>query len=134
MQVIPKYAAAKPINVPDVSTADKNILAGVRILNNIERNYFLDPSIDRVNKRLFTFAAYNAGPNRIERLRMKAQDDGLDPKKWFGNVELETAENIGEETVTFVSNIYKYYVAYKLAQERELEVQKTIAEETKKGN
>ena len=134
MQVIPKYAAAKPINVPDVSTADKNILAGVRILNNIERNYFNDPSIDRVNKTLFTFAAYNAGPHRIERLRMKAQDDGLDPKTWFGNVELETAENIGEETVTFVSNIYKYYVAYKLAQERKLEVQKTMAEETRKRN
>ena len=134
MQVIPKYAAAKPINVPDVSTADKNILAGVRILNNIERNYFNDPSIDRVDKTLFTFAAYNAGPHRIERLRMKARDDGLDPKTWFGNVELETAEDIGEETVTFVSNIYKYYVAYKLAQERKLEVQKTMAEETRKRN
>ena len=62
------------------------------------------------------------------------KNDGLDPKKWFGNVQLETAENIGEETVTFVSNIHKYYVAYKLAQERKLEVQKTMAEETKKRN
>ena len=62
---------------------------------------------------------------------MKAQDDGLDPKKWFGNVELETAENIGEETVTFVSNI-NILSHYKLAKERKLEVQKTMAEETKK--
>ena len=73
MQVIPTYAAAKPINVPDVSTADKNILAGVRILNNIERNYFLDPSIDRVNRRSLRLQPIMP-PNRIERLRMKAQE------------------------------------------------------------
>jgi membrane-bound lytic murein transglycosylase MltF len=63
---------------------------------------------------LFTFASYNAGPNRIAGLRKKAQADGLDPNKWFGNVELEVAKEVGQETVTYVSNIYKYYVAYKL--------------------
>ena len=115
MQVIPKNAAAKPINVPDVTKADKNILAGVRILNNISENYFNDPGIDQVNKTLFTFASYNAGPNRIVRLRKKAAEEGLDPNKWFGNVELEAAEDIGQQTVTYVSNIYKYYIAYKLA-------------------
>ena len=115
MQVIPKYASAAPINVPDVGKADKNILAGVRMLNNIVTNYFEDPAIDDVNRTLFTFASYNAGPNRIARLRKQALNDGLNPNKWFGNVELEVARNIGEETVTYVDNIYKYYVAYKLA-------------------
>jgi len=119
MQVIPKYAAAKPINVPNVSTADKNILAGVRMLDNITEAYFNDPAIDQVNKTLFTFAAYNAGPNRIVRLRKKAAEQGLDPNKWFGNVELEVAQDIGQETVGYVGNIYKYYVAYKLATEQE---------------
>ena len=118
MQVIPKYAAAKPINVPNVSTADKNILAGVRMLDNITETYFNDPAIDQVNKTLFTFAAYNAGPNRIVRLRKKAAEQGLDPNKWFGNVELEVAQDIGQETVGYVGNIYKYYVAYKLATEQ----------------
>jgi membrane-bound lytic murein transglycosylase MltF len=117
MQVIPKYAAPAPINVPDVSKADKNILAGVRMLNNIVTNYFDDPAIDDVNRTLFTFASYNAGPNRIARLRKQAAQDGLNPNKWFGNVELEVAKDIGEETVTYVDNIYKYYVAYKLAAE-----------------
>jgi membrane-bound lytic murein transglycosylase MltF len=70
-----------------------------------------------MNKTLFTFASYNAGPNRIVRLRKKAQADGLDQNKWFGNVELEVAKDIGQETVTYVSNIYKYYVAYKLTVE-----------------
>ena len=127
MQVIPKYAAAKPINVPDVSTADKNILAGVRMLNNIATNYFNDPSIDEVNRILLTFASYNAGPNRIVRLRKEAEAEGLNPNKWFGNVELEVAKDVGEETVTYVSNIYKYYVGYKLAAERKLEIQKAKA-------
>lgn len=127
MQVIPKNAAAAPINVPNVSTADKNILAGVRMLSNIEKTYFDDPAIDQVNKTLFTFASYNAGPNRIVRLRKKAAEDGLDPNKWFGNVELEVAKDVGQETVTYVSNIYKYYIAYKLAAERNQELQKLKA-------
>jgi len=119
MQVIPKYASAPPINVRDVSKADKNILAGVRMLNNILANYFDDPAIDEVNRTLFTFASYNAGPSRIVRLRKRAGEEGLDPNKWFGNVELEVAKEVGEETVTYVDNIYKYYVAYKLAGKRQ---------------
>jgi membrane-bound lytic murein transglycosylase MltF len=117
MQVIPKYAAAKPINIPDVSNAGDNIHAGAKMLRNITDTYFNDPGIDAMNKTLFTFASYNAGPNRIVRLRKKAQADGLDQNKWFGNVELEVAQDIGQETVTYVSNIYKYYVAYKLTVE-----------------
>jgi membrane-bound lytic murein transglycosylase MltF len=127
MQVIPKYAAAAPINVPDVRRADKNILAAVRMLNNIVTTYFNDPAIDDVNKTLLTFAGYNAGPTRIARLKKKAKEDGLNPNKWFGNVELEVAEEVGEETVLYVDNIYKYYVAYKLATERKLELQKAHA-------
>jgi len=114
MQVIPKYAAAPPINVKDVGIADKNIQAGVKMLHHISDTYFNDPAISQVDKTLFTFASYNAGPNRILRLRKKAAEDGLDPNKWFGNVELAVAKDIGQETVTYVNNIYKYYVAYKL--------------------
>jgi hypothetical protein len=33
---------------------------------------------------------------------------------WFGNVERVASERIGRETVTYVSNIYKYYITYKL--------------------
>ena len=121
MQVIPKNAAASPINIANVATADGNIHAGVKMLRNIEDTYFNDPKIDSVNKTLFVFASYNAGPNRIVRLRKEASDMGLDPNVWFGNVELVAAKDIGQETITYVSNIYKYYVAYKLAvQQREL--------------
>jgi membrane-bound lytic murein transglycosylase MltF len=114
MQVIPKYAAANPINIPNVSTADGNIHAGVKMLRDIDDRYFNDPKIDQLNKTLFVFASYNAGPNRIARLRKEAPDMGLDPNVWFNNVELVAAKDIGQETVTYVSNIYKYYVAYKL--------------------
>ena len=115
MQVMPKLAAAHPVDVPNVNNADANIHAGVKMMRNIADTYFNDPAIDPVNKTLFIFASYNAGPNRIVRLRKKAQADGLDPNKWFGNVELEVAKDVGQETVNYVSNIYKYYVAYKLA-------------------
>src|SRR5271157_1248901 len=124
MQVIPKYAAASPISIPNVATPDGNIHAGVKMLRNIADTYFNDPKIDPVNKTLFVFASYNAGPNRIARLRKKTADQGLDPDVWFNNVELVAAKDIGQETVTYVANIYKYYVAYKLALEQSQVTQK----------
>ena len=118
MQVIPKYAAASPINVSDVDTIDGNIHAGVKMLRNIADTYFNDPKIDPLDKTLFVFASYNAGPNRIAKLRKEATGMGLDPNVWFNNVELVAAKDIGQETVTYVANIYKYYVSYKLAMEQ----------------
>jgi membrane-bound lytic murein transglycosylase MltF len=47
-------------------------------------------------------------------MRKEAAKRGLDPDKWFNNVEIVTSERIGIETTTCVRNIYKYYVAYKL--------------------
>jgi membrane-bound lytic murein transglycosylase MltF len=119
MQVMPKIAAARPISVPNVREPEQNIRAGTKMLAHIADMYFNDPGVDRTNKTLFTFAAYNAGASRIVRLRGKAQKQGLDPNKWFGNVELVASKEVGRETVQYVSNIYKYYVAYKMAKNQE---------------
>ena len=72
------------------------------------------PSQDRT---LFAFASYNAGPNRIRQLRLETKKRGLNPNLWFNNVEQIVSEKIGRETVTYVANIYKYYIAYTLAME-----------------
>jgi membrane-bound lytic murein transglycosylase MltF len=119
MQVIPKYAAAPPISITNVYVAENNIHAGAKMLRNIADTYFNDNKLDSLNKTLFTFAAYNAGPNKIVRLREKAGAEGLDADRWFGNVELVAAKDVGQETVQYVSNIYKYYVAYKLTLEQQ---------------
>jgi membrane-bound lytic murein transglycosylase MltF len=127
MQVLPQYAAANPINIKNVSTADNNIHAGVKMMRNIADTYFKDQDIDPVNKTLMVFASYNAGPTRIASLRKQAAAQGLNPNKWFGNVELLVAQDIGQETVTYVSNIYKYYVAYKMALEQAQVKKKAMA-------
>ena len=79
--------------------------------------FFKDAPMDPVNKMLFTFASYNAGPGRVRQLRREAEKEGLNPNLWFGNVEVIAAERIGRETVTYVANIYKYDVVYKLVVE-----------------
>jgi membrane-bound lytic murein transglycosylase MltF len=117
MQVIPKIAAAPPINISNVDVAENNIHAGAKMLREIADTYFKDPELDPLNRTLMVFASYNAGPTRISRLRKKAGVDGLNPNQWFGNVELVVAKDVGQETVQYVSNIYKYYVAYKLTLE-----------------
>jgi len=98
MQVIPKYAAAPPISIPNVDSAQYNIQAGDKMLRNIAETYFKDDKLDATNKTLMVFASYNAGPNQIVRLRKKAAEEGLDPNQWFGNVELVAAKDVGQET------------------------------------
>src|SRR6185503_15025880 len=78
-----------------------------------------DEPMDPLNKGLMTLASYNAGPARIRQLRAEAAKRGLDPNVWFGNVERVVSERIGRETVQYVSNIYKYYIAYQLVLERD---------------
>jgi membrane-bound lytic murein transglycosylase MltF len=86
-------------------SADANIHAGVKYIRFIMDQHFKDEPMDNLNKALFAFASYNAGPGRIRQLRREAEKRGLDPNLWFGNVERIASERIGRETVTYVSNI-----------------------------
>jgi len=79
-------------------------------------------------KTLFVFAAYNAGPGRVLKLQKEAEKRRLNPYVWFNNVEIIAGERIGEETVTYVSNIYKYYLAYTLLEEQRAEHEKARSE------
>jgi len=119
MQLLPSTAADKSVGIPDIKIADNNVHAGIKYLRWIGDTYFNDDDVDATNKTLFAFASYNAGPNRIRRLRNEAAELGLDRNIWFRNVEIIASEDIGRETVDYVSNIYKYYAAYKLLTERE---------------
>jgi membrane-bound lytic murein transglycosylase MltF len=118
MQMMPKTASSPSVNIRDIHLTEPNIHAGVKYLRVLVDEYFDDPSIDALNRQLFAFAAYNAGPTRLQQLRREAAAQGLDANKWFDNVEQVAAKRIGRETVQFVSNVFKYYIAYKLSIER----------------
>jgi membrane-bound lytic murein transglycosylase MltF len=128
MQLLPTTAADKSVGIPDISTADRNIHAGIKYLRFIVDNYFDDPEIDDLNRTLFAFAAYNAGPNRIRRLRAKAAEQGYDPRIWFQNVEVVVANEVGREPVQYVSNIFKYYTVYSLLTEQQ-EIRQQVKQE-----
>ncbi len=115
MQLLPSTAADAKVGIPDISTSDANIHAGVKYVEFLRSHYFDDPAIDSVNQTLLAMASYNAGPNRIATLRKKTAAQGLDPNKWFGNVEVVVAKEVGREPVQYVANIYKYYVSYRMA-------------------
>jgi membrane-bound lytic murein transglycosylase MltF len=114
MQVMPE--TGKELKVGDITLLEPNIHAGVKYIRSLVERYYGDPSIDDLNKVLFAFAAYNVGPGRVRQLRREATTRGLDANVWFNNVERIASERIGRETVTYVSNIYKYYVTYLLIQ------------------
>jgi membrane-bound lytic murein transglycosylase MltF len=112
MQVMP--ATGKDMRVGDITRLENNVNAGVKYMRFMIDQYFASEPMDRLNKGLFAFAAYNAGPGRIRQLRREAEQKGLNPNIWFNNVERIASARIGRETVQYVSNIYKYYVAYTL--------------------
>ena len=118
MQLMPKTAADPTVGIPDIESVDNNIHAGVKYLRTLVDKYLDDPALDRKNRTLMAFAAYNAGPGNLRKFRKLAAESGLDPNVWFHNVEHAAAEIVGRETVQYVANIYKYYVAYRLATER----------------
>jgi membrane-bound lytic murein transglycosylase MltF len=130
MQLMP--ATAKDMNVGDVRQVEANIHAGIKYMRWMIDNYYGDEPMTEFDKALFAFASYNAGAGRISQLRKEAAKRGLDPNVWFQNVEYVAAEKIGQETVTYVSNIYKYYIAYRLVLENRA-VRKEVVEKIKSG-
>jgi membrane-bound lytic murein transglycosylase MltF len=117
MQVMP--ATGKDLAVGDITKTEANIHAGVKYFRFMMDTFYKNEPMDRLNKGLMTLASYNAGPGRLRQLRAETARRGLNPNVWFGNVERVTSEKVGRETVQYVANIYKYYVAYSLVMERE---------------
>ena len=127
MQVLPSTAADQNINIADIQKLENNIHAGVKYLRFIIDQYYKDEPMSEGNKILFAFATYNAGPGNVIKIRQKTAAMGLDPNVWFYNAEIAAAKIIGRETVQYVGNIYKYYLAYKLIKEREDQKKKSAA-------
>jgi membrane-bound lytic murein transglycosylase MltF len=114
MQLLPSTATDRNVGIQNIEEVENNIHAGVKYLRFIVDRYYAKEPMDRLNKGLFAFASYNAGPAKVAKLRKEAREMGLDPNVWFRNVEIVAAKRIGRETVQYVSNIYKYYIAYRL--------------------
>lgn len=128
MQILPSTAADSNVSIAEIHKLENNIHAGTKYLRFLRNRYFTDPEIDNLNQTLLAFASYNAGPAKIGKLRKEAAQSGLDPNVWFGNVEHIVARRVGRETVQYVGNIYKYYLAYSLLSEMAVERDEAKAE------
>jgi len=131
MQILPSTAKDPNVNIPNITDLENNIHAGAKYLRFIRDRYFEKDRMDEANKMLFTIASYNAGPAKITTLRNEALERQLDPNIWFRNVEIIAAKRIGRETVQYVSNIYKYYTAYRLTLKK-LKMKNAVIEKAQK--
>jgi membrane-bound lytic murein transglycosylase MltF len=113
MQLLPSTAEDKNVAIPNIDELEPNIEAGATYMAFLKERYFSGPELDELNGSLLALASYNAGPGRIRRLRREAGERGYDPNLWFDNVEVIVAEQVGRETVQYVSNIFKYYLTYR---------------------
>jgi membrane-bound lytic murein transglycosylase MltF len=124
MQLMP--TTGRSLKVGDITKVEPNVHGGFKYLRQLYDNHLDTAQLDDQNRTLFAIAAYNCGSGRVASLRTEAAEKGLDPNVWFNNVELIAARRVGQETVVYVRNIYKYYVAYKLQLEM-LEVRRAAA-------
>ena len=115
MQLLPSTAADPNVGIADIGNAEANIHAGMKYLDFLRDRYFGDLADEDVNKTLLALAAYNVGPGRMIGLREEAERQGYDPDVWFDNVEVIAARKVGREPVQYVSNIFKYYTAYRMS-------------------
>jgi membrane-bound lytic murein transglycosylase MltF len=135
MQITPK--TAQDLKTGDIHQVEANIHAGAKYMDQLMTRYFGDATFDEQNRTLFGFASYNAGPGNIAKARAQAAQRKLDPDRWFNNVEIVVAETVGAETTTYVRNIFKYYVTYKLvldAQRQAVAVRQAPAQGNGPGN
>lgn len=120
MQLLPATAADRNVDIPDIENVDSNIHAGIKYMDFLRDRYFSSPDITPLNQALLALGAYNAGPARMISMRKTAAEQGYDPNVWFDNVELVAAQEIGRETVQYVSNIFRYYLTYRMIANEEL--------------
>ena len=118
MQMLPSTAADPNVGIPEITSLENNIHAGVKYLAFLRDRYFSEPGLEPSDRLAFSLAAYNAGPAKVASMRSMAGEMGLDPDVWFGNVELAAGKTVGDETVNYVRNIFKYYLAYSLVEDQ----------------
>ena len=75
MQIMP--ATGKEMNVGDIRQVEANIHAGIKYMRWMIDNYYGKEPMTKLDKALFAFASYNAGPGRIAQLRKEAAKRGL---------------------------------------------------------
>jgi len=124
MQLLPSTAADKNVAINDIDKLENNIHAGAKYMSFLRTRYFSSPDIAPEDQMFFSWAAYNAGPANVRKMRNLAEKMGLNKNVWFKNVEVAAGRLVGTETVRYVANIYKYYSTYLLLEQKELLDQK----------
>lgn len=119
MQLLPSTAKDKHVAIENIELLENNIHAGAKYMDFLRNRYFNSSNIAREDQIFFSWAAYNAGPANVRKMRAHAEKMGLDKNVWFQNVEVAAGRLIGSETVRYVANIYKYYSTYMLLDQKE---------------
>jgi membrane-bound lytic murein transglycosylase F len=121
-QVMP--ATGKSLGFRDLEDPDQGTHAGVMYMQQLVGRF--EPEIPFKHRLRFALASYNAGYGHVQDARRIAKEKGLNPNKWFGNVEkamllLAQPEYYrrarygycrGTEPVKYVSEIQNRYASY----------------------
>lgn len=109
MQMMPAIARDRNVALPDIADLETNVHAFAKYFAFLRRTYVAQPEMSEHDRMMILLASYNAGPERIKKLRRTARD----PNVWAENVEWAVWKSIGFETVRYVGQVQKYYVVFR---------------------
>lgn len=110
LQITP--AAAQRVGVGNIQEVDGNVQAGAKYLAMLQRKFFSSHKLNERERMAFVLAAYNLGPERVQAMRAEARKRGLNPDRWFFQVERVAMEQVGMGPVSYVNSVNKYYLAF----------------------
>ncbi len=109
MQMMPATARDPNVDLPNIENLETNVHAFAKYFRFMRQRYVNQEAVSDFDRLMLLLASYNAGPERLKKLRAKAAD----PNIWHENVEWVVWKSVGLETVQYVRNVHRYYIAFK---------------------
>jgi membrane-bound lytic murein transglycosylase MltF len=109
MQMMPATARDPNVALPNIENLETNVHAFAKYFRFMRQRYVNQEAVSDFDRLMLLLASYNAGPERLKKLRAKAAD----PNTWHENVEWVVWKSVGLETVQYVRNVHRYYIAFK---------------------
>lgn len=111
MQMMPSTARDPNVAMPNITNLEVNVHAFAKYFRYMRATYVNQHDISEFDRLMLLLASYNAGPVRLKSLRAKSAD----PNVWYESVEWAVWKSVGLETVQYVRNVHRYYIAFKEA-------------------
>jgi membrane-bound lytic murein transglycosylase F len=110
MQLMPRTGKKFVPKGTDLYHPEGNLRAGINYLHFLDK-FWADRQVPAPDRLYFVLASYNTGPAPVVRAHKRARIKGLDPARWYGNVEtvLRSPGRRYAREIAEIADVYRNY-------------------------